>query len=89
MSKISDGGPAFPGGLYEPQHGGSNDREPMNDGMSLLDWFAGQALPGIVSRIPKDRYPHAMPWDAASMAYAVGAAMLAERAKRIAKAEGR
>jgi hypothetical protein len=25
--KIDDGGPAFAGGLFEPQHGGSNDRK--------------------------------------------------------------
>ena len=42
--KIDDGGPAFSGGLFEPQHGGSNDRDPMNPGMSLRDWFAGQSL---------------------------------------------
>lgn len=27
---IDDGGTAFSGGLFEPQHGGSNDREPWN-----------------------------------------------------------
>ena len=42
--KIDDGGPAFSGGLFEPQHGGSNDREPWNPGMSLRDWFAGKVL---------------------------------------------
>lgn len=40
MSKIVDGGPAFPGGQFEPQNGGSNDREPWNHGMSLRDWIA-------------------------------------------------
>ena len=44
--KIDDGGPAFSGGLWEPQHGGSNDREPLNPGMSLRDYFAGQAMAG-------------------------------------------
>lgn len=47
--KIDDGGPAFAGGLFEPQHGGSNDREPWNPGMSLRDWFAGQALVGMMA----------------------------------------
>jgi hypothetical protein len=47
MSKINDGGPAYPGGLFEPAYGGSNDRKPYNDGMSLRDWFAGQALAGM------------------------------------------
>jgi hypothetical protein len=41
--KIDDGGPAFSGGLFEPQHGGSNDREPWNPGMSLRDYFAVHA----------------------------------------------
>ncbi|MCP2134550.1 hypothetical protein J2S28_001602 [Rhizobium sp. SLBN-94] len=48
-SKIDDGGPAFSGGLFEPQHGGSNDREPWNHGMSLRDWFAGQFLAGAAT----------------------------------------
>ncbi len=46
-SKIDDGGPAFSGGLFEPQHGGSNDRDPMNPGMSLRQYYAGQALAGL------------------------------------------
>ena len=44
--KIEDGGPAFAGRRFEPQHRGSNDREPWNPGMSLRDWFAGHALNG-------------------------------------------
>lgn len=36
---INDGGPAFPITLANRQHGGL-------DGMSLRDWFAGQALAG-------------------------------------------
>lgn len=46
--KIDDGGPAFAGGLFEPQHGGSNDREPWNPGMSLREYYAGKALSGII-----------------------------------------
>lgn len=45
--KIDDGGPAFSGGLYEHQNAGANDREPMNPGMSLRDWFAGKAMAGF------------------------------------------
>lgn len=52
MSKIEDGGPAFPGGEFEPQHGGSNDREPWNAGMTLRDYLAGQALVGIGTWMP-------------------------------------
>lgn len=38
MSLIDDGGPAFP----------SNDDGIQNDGMTLRDWFAGQALAGLL-----------------------------------------
>lgn len=48
-SKFDDGGPAFSGGLFEPQHGGSNDREPWNAGMSMRQYYAGQALVGLLS----------------------------------------
>jgi hypothetical protein len=40
MTKIDDGGPAFPHG--NPTHGG-------HPGMTLRDWFTGQALNGILS----------------------------------------
>ncbi len=58
-SKIDDGGPAFSGGLFEPQHGGSNDREPWNHGMSLRDYFAGQSVGAALSmldRAPMEQY---------------------------------
>ena len=47
MSTENDGGPAF------PQHGWSSDPEVLkrmseNGGMSLRDWFAGQALIGVL-----------------------------------------
>lgn len=45
MSKIEDGGPAFPSpqcGDWSPEYG-----------MSLRDWFAGQALAGMLS-MPSD-----------------------------------
>ena len=38
-----DGGPAFP--INSPS--GSPDYMPKRDGMSLRDWFAGQALAGL------------------------------------------
>ena len=37
---IKDGGQAFPAG--NPTHGG-------HEGMTLRDWFAGQALAGLIS----------------------------------------
>lgn len=42
MSKIDDGGPAF------PQNDAVVNRINNLDGMSLRDWFAGQAMSGLV-----------------------------------------
>jgi hypothetical protein len=44
MSEMEDGGPAFPGFDYVAQDGKVNP-----SGMTLRDWFAGQALAGIIS----------------------------------------
>ena len=41
MSKINNGGPAFP-------H--AHEDYPFQHGMSLRDWFAGQALAGILAK---------------------------------------
>lgn len=46
MDEINDGGPAFPQSIsvsYEPI--------PSCAGMTLRDWFAGQALAGITSSL--------------------------------------
>lgn len=45
MSKIDNGGSAFP--LHIP--GGDTRYDYTHDGMTLRDWFAGQALGAIVS----------------------------------------
>ena len=81
VKKIEDGGPAFAGGLFEPQHGGSNDREPWNPGMSLRDWFAGQAIPAIIERCGADhRQSHEHITDYfARKAYEVADAMISAR----------
>lgn len=52
MADIKDGGPAFPYSALEPdektrQLVGSMYAD--NQGMSLRDWFAGQALQGMLS----------------------------------------
>lgn len=54
MSEIDDGGPAF-------AHSGTDGHEgyPGNlpqAGMSLRDWFAGQALAAIIAKIPTDAF---------------------------------
>jgi len=68
LSKPHDGGPAFP----------------MNDigihgfyGMSLRDWFAGQALSIVHRRFLPDAYPD--PQDIALQAYFIAEAMLEAR----------
>lgn len=43
MEKINDGGPAFPD-LYQDSHSGAYQH---HNGMSLRDYFAGQALSGL------------------------------------------
>lgn len=76
MSAPQDGGPAFP--FVEPVTECS-----VSTGMTLRDWFAGQAVSGLLACPKID--PKAMPKDYAKAAYGVAEAMLAERAK----AEGR
>ena len=46
MSNQSDGGPAFPRSSGPAQEGVNTQAHP---GMTLRDWFAGQALAGIMS----------------------------------------
>lgn len=69
-NKIEDGGPAFPiplddrPGAYE-----------VHPGMSLRDWFAGQAISG-------NRLNCATPKELAEFGYMVADAMIAERSKK-------
>ena len=65
---INDGGPAFPNGVSEY----ALDRA----GMTLRDWFAGQALPGLVAHGWYD------PEKAARLALDYADAMLAAREAR-------
>ena len=44
MTKVNDGGPAFPG---------QNTGIDYNNGMNLRDWFAGQILAGLAGDIRK------------------------------------
>lgn len=45
--KIDDGGPAFPSEDFE--HGFHQDTIIKHSGMTLRDWFAGQALAGMLA----------------------------------------
>ncbi len=75
MSERDDGGPAFP--LQNSNEPGGLDGA---YGLSIRDWFAGQALIGIIGTIPG---PGCASWDYYSEgAYKIADAMLTERAKR-------
>jgi hypothetical protein len=91
--QIDDGGPAFPhiattrlattpGGEIEVRHTDSGS------GMSLRDWFAGQALAGMLSdemlaETTRQGKAHGIQPESliAVLAYKTADAMLAERAK--------
>lgn len=61
MTCIHDGGPAFPP-FHDPQSHAS--------GMTLRDWFAGQALVGLLAH-PSDENPADMPYAAYKLADAM------------------
>ena len=64
--RIEDGGPAYPVPGNQPH--------PQMNGMSLRDWFAGQAiLEVLASHETRDMY------DAATTAYQIADAMIAAR----------
>lgn len=89
----NDGGPAFPRAASEyTQHGtlpDGNDAETAQAGMSLRDWFAGQALVGILA-LPLNAEEHkviarqnaGIHTVMAVNAYRYAGAMLAERNKQ-------
>lgn len=66
MSALGSGGPAVPLSVLE----GGKDRE-----MSLLDWFAGQALAGLLA----DHEYNEGPETAAKGAYSYAKAMMRQR----------
>ena len=89
----NDGGPAFPGERKD-QIGNDHDGKPVYSiaqypGMSLRDWFAGQAMLGFLSNPESTKSTLAVAeeedWEpaavSAAIAYAQADAMLAEREK--------
>lgn len=72
MSAPKDGGPAFP----------QNATVEASPGMSLRDWFAGQALAGLcAAHNERGVWTTASSPSTADFAYTLADAMLAEREK--------
>lgn len=74
MSEVYDGGPAFPQGVTV------GDVGKMEGGMSLRDWFAGQALCGFFANTDLTEIPNG---DVATNCYVAADYMLRERAKAV------
>lgn len=73
----NDGGPAFP--HVNPNFDGNWDSEPQRGGMSLRDYFAGQALVGLYQhRSAQVRHDY----DMARWAYRLADEMLKAREER-------
>lgn len=86
MSIRDDGGPAFPRPVSEDTTQGTqlegNRTVSKQDGMSLRDWFAGQALVGLLAFTNgSGSCDQLSPEQAAEEAYMTANAMLAERVK--------
>jgi len=75
MSKIDNGGPAFPFSHKDITAEGG-EFAVYRHGMSLRDWFAGQALAGICASGPGTQWTDAR---IASAAYAMADAMIEAR----------
>lgn len=86
MSKRDDGGPAFPLNVAIDPSGDiyNSGSVPDGRGMTLRDWFAGQALVALASvaaSLPHDDTEESFSTWLAAGCYEVADAMLAERAK--------
>jgi len=72
MTTKDDGGPAFP----RNERYADGDLAVAHQGMTLRDWFAGQALAGVLANSNDDYSEPPAKW-----AYAIADAMIAERNK--------
>lgn len=76
MSVMDNGGPAFPN---------TDDAQYYGTGMTLRDWFAGQALPAIISATsagqhdPSQKHGKGVELSIAMDAYLLADAMIAAR----------
>lgn len=77
MNKINDGGSAFP--IPNDPNPGAYPAEP---GMSLRDWFAGQALAGYFAATPLHCFCESGLKVVARYSYDMADAMLAARARQ-------
>ena len=79
MSEKDDGGPAFPYSALTPE---GPEMYSDSTGMSLRDWFAGQALAGmLLSSFPPSIPTHDAAKKRAQWAYVHADAMITERRK--------
>ncbi|MBU8921287.1 MAG: hypothetical protein KOO63_05660 [Bacteroidales bacterium] len=86
MSDKIDGGPAFPSNHPMCALDKDGNRSLVPEGMSLRDWFAGQALAGVMDSLYKDAKKAGVairPGNAAEASYRLADAMLAERKKNV------
>lgn len=89
MSAKTNGGPAFPAQpIYQHPHGATGMSS--QEGMTLRDWFAGQALGGMLAHgfLPTEAMLSDEPFSEkhadnsyVACAYRIADAMLAERSK--------
>lgn len=76
MSKVNDGGPAFP--LVKQKIGYHADVVKDSEGLSIRDYFAANVIAGICASGPTRDFTNEI---LAREAYAIADAMLKERAK--------
>jgi hypothetical protein len=78
MNKIEDGGSAYPLPVHLSLEGDEHIAYP---GMSLRDWFAGQAITGVIRQCAQDlRHRDDAPADYFAMkAFEIADAMIAAR----------